>query len=427
MTQGQKRKPILYFEEETQSYFDMDLNIAQPKKSQEIISCIDSAKLIKHQIHLDNPSLLPPPHLIKDWLYAQCIQDGVFMSHKKYAIAYLKRDMPLNKAGMIFEIFACDNVVENKDIVLIPDIFLPMVLEKGGVEGFEALEFGLFLFGKNLVFYHQNRLVYHCFVRDLASLSNALHYVETLYSKQPFTLYTIGECGFEFNMPSRPLDELLGNINHLVANLAFRYFNVSQEFALPLLTFKQSFSLYKSKSFAMLLKIVGLVALTLAYPIGELLYSSYYERQTLRLSEKNIWLLQNISSYSKEIKNFDTTNIETIKTQNEIIKNRLRSLEQIKASYIPRYSLIAKLAKKIINSGVRTQNFYFTSDLEQNSSSFEIKLVSSSQENIIRFLRDMQEMPLISKDKEKIFNNSISHSRNNIQASAQIVWTYNAF
>lgn len=427
MTQGQKRKHILYFEEETQSYFDIDLNIAQPKKSQEIISCIDSAKLIKHQIHLDNPSLLPPPHLIKDWLYAQCIEDGVFMPHKKYAIAYLKRDMPLNKTGIIFEIFACDNVVENKDIFLIPDIFLPMVLEKGGIEGFEALEFGLFLFGKNLVFYHQNCLVYHCFVRDLASFSNALHYVETLYSKQPFTLYTIGECGFEFNMPSRSLNELLGNVNHLLANLAFRYFNLSHELSLPLLTFKQSFSLYKSKSFVMLLKIAGLVVLTLAYPIGELLYSGYYERQTLRLSAKNLQLLQNISSYSKKIKNFNTTDIETIKTQNEIIKSRLYSLEQITASYIPRYSLIAKLAKKIINSGVRTQKFYFTSDLEQNSSSFEIELVSPSQKNIIHFLRDLQEMPLIFKDKEKIFNNLISHSKNNIQASAQIVWTYNAF
>lgn len=429
MLRNQKRKQIIYFEEETQSYLNTDLDLVKPKKFADIISCVDSTQLIKHQIHIDNPSLLPPSPLIEDWLYAQCVQDRVFTPSEKYAIAYLKRDLPLNKMGVIFEIFACRHIFESKDTntIFIPDIFLPLTLLKEGDKGLEILKFGLFLFGKNLVFYHQNNLVYHCFVRDSASFSNALHYIETLYSNQPFTVYTIGECGFELSISSKSLKEVLGIFNQPIASLAFRYLAVSQELSLPLLKFKKGFSLRKSRSFNILLKAVALVLLALVYPTGELIYSIHLEHQTLKLSKKNIELLQSIASYSKETKSFDAADLETLKTQNEVIRDRLNSFYQIKTSYVPRYNLIAKLAKRVIESGTRAYFFYFVSDLEQNSSSFEIMLTSPSQANIIQFLQNLKDSPIISKDKEKIFNKAIVRSKVNVQASAQIVWVHNAF
>lgn len=423
------RKQIIYFEEETQSYLNTNLDLVKPKKFADIISCVDSAQLIKHQIHLDNPSLLPPSSLIEDWLYAQCIQDKVFMPNEKYAITYLKHDLPLNKIGAIFEIFACRYILESRDtnIIFIPDIFLPLALLKEGDKGIEILKFGLFLFGKNLVFYHQNNLVYHCLIRDSASFSNALHYIETLYSSQPLVVYTIGECGFELSISSKSLKEVLGIFNQPIASLAFRYFIVSQELSLPLLKLNKGFSLRKSRSFNILLKIAALVLLALTYPIGELIYSIHLEHQTLKLSKRNIELLQNIALYSKKVKSFDVADLETLKIQNEAIKDRLNSFYQIKTSYVPRYNLIAKLAKRVIKSGAQVHLFYFVSDLEQNSSSFEIMLKSSSQANIIRFLQNLKDSPLISKDKEKIFNKAIVYPKVNAQASAQIVWVHNAF
>ncbi|PAF52325.1 hypothetical protein [Helicobacter sp. 13S00477-4] len=396
-----KKNQIIFASTDDSIFLDSNLKPTKPSSYDIKISCLDSSSLIKHQIHIQNNSFLPPNIKILDWLYSKCLENGVLNIDTSYSLVYLLEDKTTEQ---IFHIYAYPTTELKSNQILIPDIFLPMSLEN------EMLQSSLFLFGKNLAFYHNGRLLHHTICQNPQSILQTLDYIQTIHSVIPHIIYTDSELNISLPITICPLNELTHN-QQPIASLAFLYFSKSQTNSLPLLKPQSNFCITKSISFKMFLKIACCAILMLIYPMYEVIYSIHLKNKTKILAQKNLEVLESINTLKQNLSN--QTNTKNTYPQ------KFQTLYEIQNSYKSRYNLIALLANEIEDKEILIEDLYLVSDIAQNSLALSIKVLSKTQKNIIDFLNDIKNLNIT--DHQQIFNTSISQEN----PSSEIVWISN--
>ncbi|WP_180675716.1 hypothetical protein [Helicobacter sp. 11S03491-1] len=410
-----KQNKIIYFDNKTQVFLDTHLTPIKPSKSDTIIECIHGAKLIKHQIRIDKNSPIPSAFAISDWLYAQCIQEGIFDLNIQYALTYLHEETSVEE---IFQIYAYKlELAFSNYQVFIPDIFLPMALDS------KYLQSSLFLFDDNLVFYHHDKLLYHSPFPDTDAIFKALHYIRAIYT-MPSALYTCTQKSFDLNIPVVPINTLIENTPEPMVTLAFVYFSKLQNTPLPILKSNEKFYITKSKSFNMLLQIALMAILMLLYPTFLFIHGLYLKKHSENLAYQNIQILQNNTSAHTQT-HASLARLENIKNQNNSIEEHLNLLNKIQISYTPRYNFIAKLAKIIQDKNIFIEDFYFVSDIFENILSFKIRLKASCEQEILHFIQDLKNTSLIANNHQEIFHHKIYTSQK--EFSTEVIWVSNAY
>lgn len=415
-----KKSNIIYLENQTDLCLDTTLKSTKISKNDTIISSIKINELSKYQIIIKK-SLLAQITDIKDYLYARCIQEGFFLLQSRYIFTYTLED---RVSEYIYHIYAKEltQATHNhpQPAFLIPDIFLPFALED------TYRELSLFLFDENLVFYYQGNLAYHTAIVDTASLSRALHYIQTIYSKLPPLLYCNNEkfAKVDIGIPVQPLNDLIHSA-YPIARLCFNYIQKCKNEDLPLLCNAKK-SHMKSKTLSMLLKIAVVIILMLVFPIGKIGYGFYIDHQLQKLQSQNDRVLEAINKsnqhYSKAFQN--------TKVQNQFLRDYLQSLEKMQTSYISRYNIIAEISRRLEGRGISVENFYFTSDIAEDVQVLELEITSNSERSLVEFMQNLSNVPINSAisgsmaKNEKIFSNGIF--KENQALMTKIVWVSNA-
>ncbi|MDO7252417.1 hypothetical protein [Helicobacter cappadocius] len=418
-----KKSNIIYLEKQTNLYFDIDLNPAKISKNDVFITDIKARELLKYQLNIKKTDLFKVSN-IRDYLYAKCIQEGFFQPQKDYIFSYIVEEKSLE---FIYHIYAKNQEIRYEkntikhdlDIPVsffIPDIFLPMALED------KYRESSLFLFEDSLVFYYQGNFVYHTFIVGQEDIDRALHYIQTIYSKISL-LVCNGSKNFEADIPIYSLSEITKS-SHPLPYLCFEYFQKQKSQDLPILHCLDNHPLKGSKTFSMLIKIACFVGLMLLLPLGKIGYGIYLNHQIKSLQLQNNQILQSINTSSKN----NTTVFEQTKAQNQL-QNHLHSLQKIQTSYTPRYNIIAEISKRLAGKDIFVKKFYFTSDIVENIQVLELDIASKSEQDLVDFMQDLSNTPLILVNtksplqNEKIYSNGIF--KNNQALMTKIVWISN--
>ncbi|WP_143428782.1 hypothetical protein [Helicobacter sp. 11S02596-1] len=396
-------------------FVDTHLRATKPSKTDTIIACIKSTSLIKAQVRIENASLPLSNTALSDWLYAKCVAEGIFEPNISYCFVYLCQDFASEK---VFQIYALDLAYFPAHQILIPDIFLPMGLD------LTKHTQSVFLFDKNLVFYHQNELVYHSFCQNPQEINKALDYIHAIYSIAPSVIYaqdseTLELISSDVSLPILPLSALTGESENPIATLAFLYFSKSQNNALPLLFPSTPISFYQSKTFDLLVKTLCATLLMLLYPTSEFLYSIYLKHRFEALTKENLATLQTIATYSQ------STAPEKNKAQDTALQDHLYALYQAQIAYLPRYNLLADLSKMLAFKDIVVEDIRLTSDIFQDVAAMSFVLSSLSQKNIINAINALQNSPHWTNAKQQIFFEAIS--KNQEKSSAEIIWVRNVF
>lgn len=415
-----KKSNIIYLENQIDLCLDTTLQSTKISKNDIIISRIKINELSKYQIIIKK-SQSPQVSNIKDYLYARCIQEGFFLFENHYIFTYTLED---RVSEYIYHIYAKELHQRTQNhpqpTFLIPDIFLPFALEE------RYRELSLFLFDESLAFYYQGSLAYQTSILDTSSLSRALHYIQTIYSKLPPILYCNNEkfLKIDVGISVQPLSDLIHS-TYPIAKLCFDYIQKCRNEDLPLLS--NSHQPYiKSKTLSMLLKIAVVMILMLLFPIGKIGYAFYINHQLQVLQSENNKVLEAISSLNKH----HSEVFQNTKAQNQFLQHHLHSLQKIQTSYTPRYNIVAEISRRLEGRGISVENFYFTSDITQDVQVLELEITSNSQKSLVEFMQNLSNIPISSTihnstaKNEKIFSNGIF--RENKALMTKIVWISNA-
>lgn len=415
-----KKSNIIYLENQIDLCLDTTLQSTKISKNDIIISRIKINELSKYQIIIKK-SQSPQVSNIKDYLYARCIQEGFFLFENHYIFTYTLED---RVSEYIYHIYAKELHQRTQNhpqpTFLIPDIFLPFALEE------RYRELSLFLFDESLAFYYQGSLAYQTSILDTSSLSRALHYIQTIYSKLPPILYCNNEkfLKIDVGISVQPLSDLIHSA-YPIAKLCFDYIQKCRNEDLPLLSnFHQSY--IKSKTLSMILKIAVVMILMLLFPIGKIGYAFYINHQLQVLQSENNKVLEAISSLNKH----HSEVFQNTKAQNQFLQHHLHSLQKIQTSYTPRYNIVAEISRRLEGRGISVENFYFTSDITQDVQVLELEITSNSQKSLVEFMQNLSNIPISSTihnstaKNEKIFSNGIF--RENKALMTKIVWISNA-
>lgn len=415
-----KKSNIIYLENQIGLCLDTTLKSTKISKNDTTISSVKINELSKYQI-IVKKSQSPQVSNIKDYLYARCIQEGFFAIQNHYTFTYTLED---RVSEYIYHIYAKEltQPLQNhpQPTFLIPDIFLPFALED------RYRESNLFLFDESLVFYHQGNLAYQTSVLDTPSLSRALHYIQTIYSKLPSSLYCDNEkfLKIDVGIPVQPLSDLIDS-TYPIARLCFDYIQKCSNEDLPLLSNAHK-PHTKSKTLSMLSKIAVVIILMLIFPIGKMGYGFYVDHQTQMLQSQNNKVLEAInSSNQNHSKVFQNT-----KVKSQFLQHHLHSLAKIQTSYTPRYNIIAEISRRLEGRGISVENFYFTSDIAENVEVLELEITSNSEKSLVEFMQNLSNIPISSTipnslvKNEKIFSNGIF--KENQALMTKIVWISNA-
>ncbi|PAF47218.1 hypothetical protein BKH41_08025 [Helicobacter sp. 12S02232-10] len=391
-------------------FLDTSFRPVKPSKSDAIIACANSTSLIKGQIRIDKNSLPSSNIAFSDWLYAKCIEQDIFEANTKYAFVYLCEDTSSEK---IFQIYGTDVALQSNQI-LIPDIFLPMGLDSAMTVS------GLFLFDKNLVFYHQNKLVYHALCENSQSILKALEYIRAIYSATPSIIYSQNPNITDLPLQICPLKTLVNNNENPIAALSFLYFSKSKITPLPLLFLNSKTSSFsKSNTFRLLFKTMCAIILMLTYPMGEFFYNLYLKTKFEDLANKNLQILKEISALPQN------SHLYAKKAKNSLLQEHLHSLYEAEISYLPRYELIANLTKMLKGKGISVQDLHLSSDILQDGFAMSLEVSSLSQKNIINSINILKNNPLWADKEQQIFSGAITKSQE--KSFAQIILVHNVF
>lgn len=415
-----KKSNIIYLENQIGLCLDTTLKPAKISKNDITISNIKINELSKYQIIIKKSQSLQVSS-IRDYLYARCIQEGFFLIQNHYIFTYTLED---RVSEYIYHIYAKELTEPTQNhpqpTFLIPDVFLPFALED------RYRELNLFLFDESLVFYYQGNLTYQTSILDASSLSRALHYIQTIYSKLPPLLYCNNEkfLKIDAGIPVQPLSDLMHS-THPLAQLCFDYIQKCKSEDLPLLSNAHKPHI-KSKTLFMLSKIAVVIILMLLFPIGKMGYAFYINHQLQVLQSQNDKVLEAINGSNKHYsKVFQNT-----KVQNQFLQHHLQSLHKIQTSYTPRYNIIAEISKRIEGRGISVENFYFTSDIAEDVQVLELEITSNSERNLVDFMQNLSNIPINSTipnamaKNEKIFSNGIFKEKETLMT--KIVWISNA-
>lgn len=415
-----KKSNIIYLENQIDLCLDTTLKSTKISKNDITISNIKINELSKYQIIIKK-SQLPQVSNIKDYLYARCVQEGFFLFQNHYIFTYTLED---RASEYIYHIYAkeFDQLTQKhpQPTFLIPDVFLPFALQE------RDRELNLFLFDESLAFYYQGSLAYQTSILDTSSLSRALHYIQTIYSKLPPLLYCNNEkfLKIDVGIPVQPLSDLIHS-THPIARLCFDYIQKCRSEDLPILSNTHQ-PYIKSKTLSMIFKIGVVMILMLLFPIGKMGYAFYINHQLKVLQSKNDKVLEAISSSNKH----HSEVFQNTKVQNQFLQHHLHSLQKIQTSYTPRYKIIAEISRRLEGKGISVENFYFTSDITQDVQVLELEITSNSQRSLVEFMQNLSNIPISSTihnsaaKNEKIFSNGIF--RENQALMTKIVWISNA-
>lgn len=414
-----KKSNIIYLENQTGLCLDTTLKSTKISKNDITISSIKINELSKYQIIIKKSQSLQISN-IKDYLYARCIQEGFFLLQNHYAFTYTLED---RVSEYVYHIYAkqLSEQAQNhlQPTFLIPDVFLPLALED------RYRELNLFLFDESLAFYYQGNLAYQTTIVDASSLSRALHYIQTIYSKLPSLLYCNNEkfLKVDVGIPVQLLSDLAHT--HPMALLCFDYIQKCKNEDLPLLRHTHKTHL-KSKTLSILSKIAVAIVLMLIFPIGKMGYGFYIDHQLQVVQSQNKKTLEAINSSDKHYsKVFQNT-----KAQNQFLQNHLQSLQKMQTSYTPRYNIIAEISKRLEGRGISVANFYFTSDIAEDVQVLELEITSNSERSLVDFMKNLSSIPINSAisnsvaKNEKIFSNGVFKEKEALMT--KIVWISNA-
>ncbi|GAD19748.1 hypothetical protein [Helicobacter fennelliae] len=359
---------------------DFELQKVKPKNSHITIASIGFSSLITTKIeHFSSPYAQD----MTNALYHHCIQNGVFSPDEQYILTYAEL---APKHYQVFGMRLCDAKAQ----MLIPHIFLPLALKN---------PHGIFMIENWLCLYQDKQLVYDYYCNDLHDLSSCLTFLRTMYDIQGDILMYKGGWITQAQSLQEPQDpqdlqepraqealldvqykEIQESIERL--SLDFGALALEQKVKLTPLYNDSHKSIYHTKSFWNLIKIVGCCATIALFPLAKALYAHHIHTQAQEMALFNQQLQSTLATKKSTLSQLP----QKIAT----IDQNITTLQNIHTKYIPRLKILSYISSVASRNFAWITRFDLKGDLERGDVVVEMGVHSQKQDHLSKLVYEFE-------------------------------------